>query len=214
MAVGLRRYLDTNSVDCALLYNGRQSITRVAFELLREAGIRVLTHEIPFFQSGHIMVKPNARCWSNQPFSDFWRLWGSVPLTRAALERTMKWLIDRRYGRNLTWYPYNPSVTSDGTLRKRLNLAQGKKLLALFTSSTEETAGDRELEGAYELQSVWVQDVLNWVKDRNDVELVIRVHPHLSGRTGLARAVDEFSFYEKLKATAPHNSRIICLMSP
>jgi len=209
VAVGLRRYLETHAVDGALLYNGRQSITRVAFEVLRAAGVRVLTHETPFFQSGHIMVKPNARCWSNQPFTDFWRLWGSVALTRAALERTMKWLTDRRYGRNLTWHAYNPSVTSDGTLRKRLTLTQGKKLLALFTSSTEETAGDRELEGAYQSQSTWVQDVVDWVKNRNDVELVIRVHPHLSGRTGLARAFDEFSFYERMKASEPRHTRIV-----
>lgn len=209
VAVGLRRYLERHAVDAALLYNGRQSITRVAFEVLRAAGVRVLTHETPFFQSGHIMVKPNARCWSNQPFTDFWRLWRSVALTRAALQRTMKWLTDRRYGRNLTWHAYSPSVTSDGTLRKRLTLTQGKKLLALFTSSTEETAGDRELEGAYQSQSTWVQDVVGWVKNRNDVELVIRVHPHLSGRTGLARAFDEFSFYERMKASAPRHTCIV-----
>ena len=209
VAIGLRRYMDTHSVDCALLFNGRQSITRVAFELLQMAGIRVLTHEIPFYQSGHIMVKPNARCWSNQPFADFWRLWGSVPLTQAELKRTMKWLINRRYGRKLTWYPYNTSVTSDGSLRQQLNLSQGKKLLALFTSSTEETAGDRELQGAYELQSTWVQDVVDWIKDRTDAELVIRVHPHLAGNTGLSRAVDEFHFYEQMKAAAPRHTRIV-----
>jgi hypothetical protein len=187
VAVGLRGYLATHSVDCALLYNGRQSITRVAFELLQQNGIRVLTHEIPFFQAGHIMVKPNARCWSTQPFADFWRVWEDIPLTRPALERTMKWLIDRRYGEGLTWYAYNPSVTWDGTLKQRLNITRSKKLLALFTSSTEETAGDRELQGAYESQSTWVKDVVDWVKDRNDAELVIRAHPHLAGKRFDAR---------------------------
>ncbi len=209
VAVGISRYLDAHSVDCALLFNGRQSITRVAFEILRKAGVRVLTHEMPFYQIGHIMVKPNARCWSIQPFTDFWKVWGRVPLTRVALDRTLKWLIDRRYGRNLNWYAYNPSVTSDGTLRKRLNLTEGKKLLVLFTSSTEETAGDWELEGAYESQSVWVQDVLEWIKDRSDVELVIRVHPHLAGKTGLGRAFDEFSFYESMKISNPRNTCIV-----
>ncbi len=209
VAIGISAYLDAHSIDCALLFNGRQSITRVAFELLRKSGVRVLTHEMPFYQNGHIMVKPNARCWSNQPFTDFWNLWGRVPLTRAALERTLKWLTDRRYGRNLTWYAYNPSITADGNLRRRLNITESKKLLALFTSSTEETAGDWELEGAYESQSVWVQDVLDWIKYRNDVELVIRVHPHLSGQTGLGRAFDEYSFYERLKTSMPANTRIV-----
>jgi hypothetical protein len=209
VAIGLGRYLAAHAVDSALLFNGRQSITRVAFELLQQHGVRVLTHETPFFQPGHLMVKPNARCWSPQPFADFWRLWGDVPLTRAALEQTMKWLISRRYGRSLTWYAYNRSVTWDRSLKQQLNLTKGKKLLALFTSSTEETAGDKELEGAYELQSVWVQDVVEWVKDRNDAELVIRVHPHLAGNSGLTRANDEFHFYEEMKAAAPRNTRIV-----
>ena len=209
VALGLRRYLTIHAVDCALLFNGRQSITRVAFELFQKNGVRVLTHETPFFQPGHIMVKPNARCWSTQPFVDFWRDWESIPLTRAALERTMKWLINRRYGRNLTWYAYNRSVTWDRTVKQRLNLRRDKKLLALFTSSTEETAGDRELEGAYQLQSTWVQDVVDWVKDRNDAELVIRVHPHLAGKSGLTRANDEFRFYQEMKASAPRNTRIV-----
>jgi hypothetical protein len=208
-ALGLRRYLDTHSVDCALLFNGRQSVTRVAFELFQQSGVRTLTHEIPFFQSGHIMVKPNARCWSTQPFIDFWNRWGAIPLNRASLERTKKWLINRRYGRKMTWFTYNPSVKWDGTLKKRLNLSQDKKLLALFTSSTEETAGDKELQSAYESQSMWVLDVVDWMKDRNDAELVIRVHPHLSGRTGFGRALDEFHFYEELKAAAHRNVRIV-----
>jgi hypothetical protein len=121
----------------------------------------------------------------------------------------MKWLINRRYGRNLTWYAYNRSVTWDRTVKQRLNLRRDKKLLALFTSSTEETAGDRELEGAYQLQSTWVQDVVDWVKDRNDAELVIRVHPHLAGKSGLTRANDEFRFYQEMKASAPRNTRIV-----
>lgn len=121
----------------------------------------------------------------------------------------MKWLIRRRYNRGLTWYAYNPSVTWDGTLRERLNLTPGKKLLALFTSSTEETAGDLELQGAYELQSTWVQDVVEWVKHRSDAELVIRAHPHLAGKSGFTRAIDEFQFYERLKASAPRNTRVV-----
>ena len=200
---------ETHSVDCALLFNGRQSITRVAFELFRQKGVRVLTHETPFFQPGHIMVKPNARCWSTQPFADFWRAWGDVPLTKAELEQTRNWLISRRYGKRLTWYAYNSSVTWEGNLKEKLSLTKGKKLMSLFTSSTEETAGDRELEGAYEVQSTWVQDVVDWVKDRDDVELVIRVHPHLAGKSGLARANDEFNFYKAMKAANPRNTRII-----
>ena len=209
VAIGLRNYLEAYSIDSALLFNGRQSLTRVAFEILRWFGIRVLTHEWPFYQPGHLNLKPNATCWSPRPFAEYWRMWGRVPLTRPSLERIFNWLVHRRYGKNLTWYPFNTPFTPDLSLRKKLNLSQNKRLLALFTSSTDETAGDPELQGPYESQSSWVQDVVNWVRDRKDLELVIRVHPHLSGNTGLGRAVDEFSFYQEMKSALPANIRLV-----
>jgi hypothetical protein len=206
---GLRNYLEAYSVDSALLFNGRQSITRVAFEVFRRLGIRVLTHETPFFQRGHLMLKANARCWSIEPFTEFWRMWGQIPLTRTSLEQTSNWLKNRRYGAGLSWHAYNAPQTSDVSLKKQLNLNRSKKLLALFTSSTDETAGDPELQGPFEPQSEWTQEVVNWVGDRSDVELVVRVHPNLAGKTGLGKAVDEYNFYHKMKLAAPANTRIV-----
>jgi hypothetical protein len=209
VGVGLTNYLKEYSVDSALLFNGRQSITRVAFEVFRRLGIRVLTHETPFYQRGHLMVKPNARCWSIEPFNDFWRMWGQVPLTKFSLEDTLKWLQNRRYGNGLSWYAYNTPHISKLSVRKTLGLNPRKRLLALFTSSTDETAGDPELQGPFESQSAWVQEVVEWVRERNDSELVIRVHPHLAGKTGLGKASDEFNFYLKMKSDLPENVRII-----
>ena len=206
---GLRNYLEEYSVDSALLFNGRQSITRVAFEIFRRNDIRVLTHETPFYQRGHLMLKTNGRCWSIEPFTEFWRMWGQVPLTRSSLEQTLNWLKDRRYGNRLSWLAYNAPQTRDISLRNELNLSENKHLLALFTSSTDETAGDPELEGPYELQSEWVRDVVDWVRERSDVELVVRVHPNLAGKTGLGKAVDEYNFYDQMKLAAPANTRVI-----
>jgi hypothetical protein len=214
VTMGLKRYLEVHPTDSAILFNGRQSITRVAFELFQEFGIRVLTHEYPFFKDGHLMLKPNARCWSPSPFEEFWRMWGQVPLTRPALEKTLEWLKSRRYGKGMSWYAFNNPYIGPLAIRKELNLSKKKRIMALFTSSTDETAGDNELQGAYESQSSWVQDIIDWVKDKNDVELVIRVHPHLSGRTGLGRAEDEYDFYRKLISASPTNVRIVMPDNP
>lgn len=209
VALGLKAYLATHQVDAALLFNGRQSITRVAFELFRAAGIRVLVHEIPFYQDGHWMFKPNARCWSPAPFVEFWGRWGEVPLTRAQLDRTRNWLMNRRYGVGLSWYAYNSPYVNPAPIREQLKLSPDRRLLALFTSSTDETAGDPELQGPWESQSAWVEEVVRWAGARRDVELVVRVHPHLAGTTGLGKAHDEFTFYARMKETAPANCRII-----
>ena len=209
VAIGLKIYVETFSFDSALLFNGRQSITRVAFEIFQQHGIRVLTHETPFYQRGHLMVKPNARCWSNEPFIEFWKSRGQVALTRSKLEKTLKWLINRRYGKGLSWYAFNNPYIRSVSIKKELNLSQNKRLFALFTSSTDETAGDPELQGPYESQSSWVQDVVHWVGSRKEVELVVRVHPHLAGKTGLGKSVDEYNYYRDMKSILPNNTRII-----
>ncbi len=206
---GLKNYLAANHADSALLFNGRQSVTRVAFELFRESGIRVLTHEYPFYQDGHLMLKPNARCWSPQPFEEYWRMWGQVPLVRPELQKTLDWLKSRRYGMGLSWYAFNNPYIGQTSVRKELGLSRDGKVLALFTSSTDETAGDSELQGPFESQSLWVQDVLAWAGGRRDIELVVRVHPHLAGRTGLGKAMDEYNFYQGLKSCSPGNVRIV-----
>ena len=209
VAIGIRTYLETHQIDAALLFNGRQSITRVAFELLRAAGVRVLVHEVPFYQDGHLMLKPNARCWSPRPFTEFWAKWSGVPLTRGMLDMTLNWLMNRRYAVGLSWYAYNNPYYLPVPIREHLNLSPDRRLLALFTSSTDETAGDTELDGPFESQSAWVEEVVRWAGARHDVDLVVRVHPHLAGRTGLGRARDEFTFYERMKASAPPNCRIV-----
>ncbi len=209
VAIAIWKYLEAHSIDAALLFNGRQSITRVAFEIFRQRGIRVLTHERAEYERGHINVKPNAHCMSPEPFKAFWNTWAEVPLDRESLEATLQWLIQRRYGANLAWIPFNTSSVGDSPLRKRMNLSQGKRLWALFTSSTDEVAGDPLMQGPYESQAVWVRDVVEWVGLRDDVELIIKVHPNLGGNPYIGKAVDELRIYQEMKSALPTNVRIV-----
>ena len=166
VATGIRNYLETNGIDSAVVFNGRQSITRVALELFRRHGIRVLTHERAEYERGHLNVKPNAHCMNLEPFKAFWSVWAQVPLTRSSLEAALKWLIQRRYGANLAWIPFNTSWVRDSSLRARMNLSRDKRLWALFTSSMDEVAGDPLRQGPYESQVAWVRDVVQWVGHR------------------------------------------------
>lgn len=209
VAAGLWNYLNDNAIDAAILFNGRQSITRVALEIFQQRGIRVLTHERAEYQRGGINVKPNAHCMSPEPFKVLWNMWGHVPLTRESLDTTSRWLIQRRYGANLAWIPFNKSPVSNSSLKRRLNLSQDKQLWALFTSSTDEIAGDPLMQGPYESQADWVRDVVHWVGLRDDVELIIKVHPNLGGNYYIGKAVDELRLYQEMKSALPANVRIV-----
>jgi hypothetical protein len=209
VVAGISNYLEANAVDSALLFNGRQSITRVALEIFQQRGIRVLTHERAEYQRGHINVRPNAHCMSPVPFKNFWNMWGQVPLERRSLDAALKWLVQRRYGANLAWIPFNKSSFSASPLKTSMGLSPDKRLWVLFTSSTDEVAGDPLLRGPYESQSVWVRDVVQWVGSRDDVELVIKVHPNLGGNSYIGEATDELQIYKQMKSLLPANIRIV-----
>jgi hypothetical protein len=209
VATGLSNYLEANAIEAAILFNGRQSLTRVAFEMFQQRGIRVLTHERAEYQRGHANIRANAHCMSPEPFKGFWDMWGSVPLTRESLDAAFQWLIQRRYGANLAWIPFNKSSDRSSSLKTRLNLSPDKRLWALFTSSTDETAGDPVMKGPFESQAEWVRDVVHWVGLRNDVELVIKVHPNLGGNSYIGKAVNELRIYQEMKSALPENVRIV-----
>ncbi len=209
VATGLGNYLEANRIDAAVLFNGRQSITRVALEIFQQRGIRVLTHERAEYQRGYINAKPNAHCMSPEPFKAFWNMWGRVPLTRESLDAACQWLIERRYGANLAWIPFNKSSVSNSSLRASMNLSQDKRLWALFTSSTDEVAADPLMQGPYESQAAWVHEVVHWVGLRDDVELVIKVHPNLGGNSYIGKAVNELRIYQEMKLALPANVRIV-----
>jgi hypothetical protein len=209
VATAIKNYLEANPIDSAILFNGRQSITRVAMEMFHQHGIRVLTHERPEYTRGHLNVRPNAHCMNLQPFRNLWSTWSQVPLDRESLDSTLKWLIQRRYGANLAWLSFNKSFARGSSLRTRMNLSRSKHLWALFTSSTDEVAGDPLWQGPYESQAEWVRDVVQWVALRDDVELIIKVHPNLGGNRYIGRAVGELRIYEEMMGSLPANVRMV-----
>ncbi len=208
VATGLNNYLSANDVDAAILFNGRQSIMRIAFELFRQRGIRVLTHERAEYSRGHINVRPNAHCLSMNPFGELWKQWADVALDRPSLDTARKWLLDRRTGTNLAWIPFNSRSQAETSIRARMNLAADKKLWVLFTSSTDETAGEPELRGPFTSQHDWIREVVEWVATRDDVQLIVKVHPNLGGNLYIGKATDELRIYEEMKATLPEHVRI------
>jgi hypothetical protein len=209
VALSLKHCLEANPVDAAILFNGRQSLTRVALEIFHGHGIRVLTHERAEYNRGHINARQDAHCMDPRPFKHFWEEWGKIPLEKEQLEAALSWLIQRRYGANLAWIPFNKSSPSHSPLRSRFNLNPEGRLWALFTSSTDEVAGDPLLRGPYESQFDWVRDVVDWVAVRKDVQLIIKVHPNLGGNYYIGQATQELRLYQELKSKVASNVRVI-----
>lgn len=208
VGIALTNYLDRNPIDSAILFNGRQSITRVAMEILIARGIRVLTHERGEYQRGHLNARANAHCMSPLPFASFWQAWGNVALTRQALDEARMWLVQRRYGANPAWIQFSKTVGGD-SIRNQYRIPKSDCLIALFTSSTDEVAGDPLMKGPYTSQEEWVQDVIEWVGNRERVQLVIKVHPNLGGNTYIGAATHELNFYQRIRNGLPSNVHMV-----
>jgi hypothetical protein len=208
VAVALTNYLETNTVDSAILFNGRQSITRVAMEIFRARGIRVLTHERGEYQREHINARANAHCMSPLPFASFWQEWGTIPLKQRELEQARMWLVERRYGANPAWIQFS-KVAGSISVREQLGLRGSSRLFVLFTSSTDEVAGDPLMQGPYRSQAEWVGDVLEWTRNHREVDLVIKIHPNLGGNSYIGAATHELAIYQQLRSELPSNVRMI-----
>jgi len=209
VCIGLSEYLDRHPVDAALLFNGRQSITRVALEIFRRREIRVLTHERAEYVPGHINIKPNAHCMNPDPFQAYWEAWSGVPLDRKALQETLRWLTQRRYGLNMAWIAFNSSAKLTPLTRSNFRSRPDRRLWVLFTSSTDEVAADPLMQGPYDSQISWVRDVISWIVSRDDIDLIVKVHPNIAGNEYIGEAASELNIYRDLKATSAPNVRII-----
>lgn len=208
VAIALTNYLDKNAVGSAILFNGRQSITRVAMEIFMARGIRVLTHERGEYQREHLNARANAHCMSPLPFAAFWKTWGSIPLNRPELELARTWLVQRRYGSNPAWIQFS-KVVGNTPVREQLGLKGSRPLFALFTSSTDEVAGDPLMQGPYPSQAEWVQEVLDWTRSHPEIDLVIKVHPNLGGNSYIGAATQELAIYQQLRTQLPENARMV-----
>lgn len=206
--LGLQHFLATHQVDAVMMFNGRQSVTRVALELFKMRGIRALTHERPL-QQGHLNIRPNASCISLAPFRDLWQAWGDIPLSRPQLQAALGWLMDRRYGRNTVWKPFNTRLVAGTSIREQFHIAPTKRLVAMLPSSMDEIAAEPEWQGAYEDQSLWVEEVVQWAASRSEIEMIIRVHPNLSNSSGKGIALNEITYFRDLATRLPQNVHMV-----
>src|SRR5262249_4468480 len=194
--------------DAMVLLNGRLSVLRIAFKLARQRGIRVLVHERPR-SSSTLFVVENDICTSPVPFKRFWQAWAEVPLTHEQLVEVVQWIRDRRHSRHQTDLPAATSPKGANKIANALGLAQGRQIFALFTTSTDEFAGDPDRQGPFPSQELWIERVVEWVAKHPECDMVIRVHPSLSGKTGAGYARTQIEWFQALQVRLPRNVKLV-----
>ena len=204
----LDRLLEESAPDTLLLFNGRQSSTRVAFELARFRGIRVVTHERGP-RNETLMLIENATCNTLEQMRSYWRQWGSVPLTPDELEDIAGLMAGREHGRNTGWTPLTAPLQPLNDVRARLGLRPDRPTWVLFTSSDDETAGDDDHDSPFASQLEWIEQTIEYTRPNPQIDLVIRVHPNTGSRRSTGANRVQLEQMSLLKENLPPNVQMI-----
>ncbi len=116
-----------------------------------------------------------------------WPTWRGLHLSAQQVHAVADDLIVR-FGAK-SFHTYSPAKTFKGEdVRSSLGLTKDKKLLVAYTSSLDEMLAGKMLRRAFGLdvkdrqqpfkdQIEWLQSLIDFVRKREDLELVVRVHP-------------------------------------
>jgi len=204
----LDRLLRESEPDVLLLFNGRQSSTRVALELARRRGVRTIVHERGSRNETLLLVE-NETAISLEPVRRYWREWGEVPLSAQELADITRLMHDREHGRNTGWDAFTTAPQPDGRLFDELDLDPARPVWALFTSSDDEVAGSADRASSFASQLDWIEATVDYAAAHPSVQLVVRVHPNTGSRrsTGANRA--QLQQMEALASRLPANVRLV-----
>jgi hypothetical protein len=204
----LDRLLEESAPDVLLLFNGRQSSTRVALELARARGIRVITHERGT-RNEQLYLVENESCLSLEPFRQMWRDWGEVPLTGDEVERIASFMAGREHGKDLSWDQFTASTQPLDEVRAKLGLRADRPVWALFTSSDDEVSGEADWSSPFPSQRDWIARTIAYARVNPQIDLVIRVHPNTGGKRSTGKNRKQLEEMRELGKNLPPNVRMI-----
>jgi hypothetical protein len=204
----LDRLLEESRPDAMLLFNGRQSSTRVALELARARSIRVVVHERgPRTET--LMLLENVSCESLAPVRRQWDDWGDVPLDAHELRDVTQLLAAREQGRDTGWKPFTGSPQSAAEALAELGLTADRPLWVLFTSSDDEVAGGEDYRSPFGSQREWIERTIEHARRHPQINLVIRVHPNTGSRRSTGANRVQLAEMSLLAENLPANVRMI-----
>ena len=176
-AVALPRLYDKYHPDCIVTLNGSFFLNRVAVEVARARGIRVVLHERGWMDNTVGFITSGI-AGDMAGYQERWAAWKDVPLTRMELEGVARLLQQRRQGMNMNWSAFSPQQKS---VQERAEICEGLGLpdrpLALLCTSSDCEGSLADRARAVD-QLPWIEQTAQWFATHPEYNLVIRVHPN------------------------------------
>lgn len=169
-----QKLFEQGKFDVIVMHHGIYIPQGVIADVARKFGIRVVTWH-PSYRKGTFIFSHNDtyhRTMIDEP-TDSWR---NMPWDSEKEERIMKYLSSRHTGSSdWIWFHEKPMFDRN-IIINQLNLDSKKPIIGLLTN----VVWDAHLHypnNAYSNMMEWILDTIEHFREREDVQLVIRVHP-------------------------------------
>jgi hypothetical protein len=172
-----RAWIGREGLDAVITFNGRMDVTRGIMEAARDAGIRYISMERPWFGDG-LQLLPDESCLGLQSMNRLANEWARVPLTGAQARHAAA-IVAARFMRSNTkeWRAYNISAEA------RNWPAQGAKRVLLVPGSRNEIWGHPDYAEGWASRTGAYDALIAHLGLRPD-DLVLRAHPNWGERIG------------------------------
>ena len=183
----LRKILDEEGIDRVAMHLGRLPSQQVLMNLCKTRGLTWYSWETGEIRNA-LALRRNTTLYDYSFCRDLWADYKDAPLTLAEMETVTTWMQARRQsGKKTGRYTFSPQATSPRELFEALELPPTENVVALFTSSVDETSFTKRMEDptftpVFEDQYEMIGDAIEWARGRPDFTLVIRIHPNESAR--------------------------------
>ncbi len=202
---GLQRVFAQFRPQAVVMLNGRFFSHRIAMELAREHGARIVIHERGY-RDDSLAIFEDEDCHGQRTVQESWDRWSNVPLQGEECDAVEKLFIEREHGVNTGWKPPNWDAEKSSNLAQRLNIPPGKRIISLFNSSQDEIAAAGTIH-SHIGQHDWLKRTIAFVRERPELFLIIRAHPNLVSHVG--RNQQELAELADACRDMPENVRLI-----
>lgn len=181
--------LDQQSFDAILVYNGLYSTNRVVTLNGRKRGIPSWA----LHAGSHVVDKFSTIAMYDSNLlpvlafnSDHWKIEQQRPLSISEIRLVERHIAELFKGRNLFVYSQAASQSAPAQIYERFHISPGAKVLLATLSSGDEIVAarlaglfpeDNPADSVFEDAVDWIRFLVEEVKRRRDLHLLIRVHP-------------------------------------
>lgn len=212
-----KRFLLNEKPDAVIVYNSLYSVNHVFCKLAENFNIK----QYFLHAGGNLATRLETMILAEGDGFKYykkllkrWHDFKTIPCSEALLSKVSAHLLTAIRGESI--FSYSAAVAADQVdIRNYFNIAPHQKIVLATMSSNDERFASAMVKAytqsntvLFENQFLWLKSVVDYVKDRHDICLIIRVHPRECSNRRDSVVSENYSQMQELFKNVPANVKI------